>query len=65
VVGSFVGSFIGLFNGLVGAVILAVCAIGFFFVVGWWALFAAPFLVFAALLLYFGRSEQSQTVATS
>ncbi len=65
VLASYAGSVVGLFNGQVGAVILVVCAIGLIFVVGWWALFASPFLLLAAVLLYLGRSEQTQTVAAS
>ena len=39
----------------VGAALLAVAGIGLFFVVGWWALLSAPFLLGAAFLAYRSR----------
>jgi MFS-type transporter involved in bile tolerance (Atg22 family) len=36
----------------VGVVLLAVAGIAFFFIAGWWALLASPFLLIAALLAY-------------
>jgi hypothetical protein len=65
VLASLVGSVLGLFSGITGAVILIVCAIALFFVAGWWALFASPFLVLAAVLLYAGRGERVHTAAAS
>jgi hypothetical protein len=51
--------FIGLFGSLfvlfiptVGVVLLLVAGIAFFFIAGWWALLASPFLLIAALLAY-------------
>jgi len=47
-----IGSVVALFAPIVGAVLLAVAGIAFFFLAGWWALFASPFLLFAAVLAY-------------
>jgi len=48
----FIGSLMVLFTPIVGAVLLAVSGIAFFFIAGWWALLASPFLLIAAVLAY-------------
>jgi hypothetical protein len=52
-----IGSVLVLFAPIVGAVLLAVAGIAFFFIAGWWALFASPFLLIGAVLAY----EHSRT----
>ena len=55
----FVGSLLVLFSPTVGAVLLLVSGIAFFFIAGWWALLASPFLLLAAALAYnLGRAQQ-------
>jgi hypothetical protein len=46
------GSLFAVFFPTVGVVLLAVAGIAFFFIAGWWALLASPFLLIAALLAY-------------
>jgi hypothetical protein len=59
-------SLLGMINGVAAMVLLAACGVAFFFVVGWWALFASPFLFLAAILMYVGRREPARrTVAAS
>ncbi len=54
-----VGSILALFIPIVGAVLLAVAGIAFFFIAGWWALLASPFLLIAAVLAYrYSRVQQ-------
>jgi hypothetical protein len=48
----FVGSLLVLFRPMVGAVLLVVAAIAFFFIVGWWALLASPFMLIGAILAF-------------
>ncbi|HEV2660446.1 MAG TPA: hypothetical protein VGU68_07565 [Ktedonobacteraceae bacterium] len=48
----FVGSLSVLFMPTVGVALLLVAGIAFFFIAGWWALLASPFLLVAALLAY-------------
>jgi len=48
----FIGSLLVLVSPVVGAVLLAIAGIAFFFIVGWWALLASPFLLVAAVLAY-------------
>ena len=56
-----VGSFLVLFSPLVGAVLLAVAGIAFFFIAGWWALFASPFLLVAAFMAFnHSRARQKE-----
>lgn len=63
---SLAASLLGLINGVAAMVLLAACGVAFFFVVGWWALFASPFLFLAAVLMYVGRREPARrTVAAS
>jgi len=47
-----IGSVLALFFPIVGAVLLAVAGIAFFFIAGWWALLASPFLLIAAVLAF-------------
>ena len=47
-----VGSLFVLFIPTVGMVLLLVAGIAFFFIAGWWALLASPFLLVAAFLAY-------------
>ncbi len=47
-----IGSVLAMFAPIVGAVLLAVAGIAFFFIAGWWALFASPFLLIAAVLAF-------------
>ena len=59
----FIGSLAVLFTPIVGAVLLAVAGIAFFFIAGWWALLASPFLLIAAVLAY-AHSRARQRVVT-
>jgi hypothetical protein len=54
-VAGLIGAFTAIGSPSVGAALLAVAGIGLFFVVGWWALLAAPFLLAAAFLAYRNR----------
>ena len=47
-----VGAFLATLYPPVAEIMLAVAGIGLFFVVGWWAIIAAPFLLVAALLTF-------------
>jgi len=55
-----VGSVLALFFPIVGAVLLAVAGIAFFFIAGWWALLASPFLLIAAMLAFEHSRRQPQ-----
>ena len=55
-----VGSLFALFIPTVGAVLLLVAGIAFFFIAGWWALLASPFLLIAAALVYTHSRAQRQ-----
>jgi hypothetical protein len=58
---ALVGSFLVLFSPLVGAVLLAIAGIAFFFIAGWWALLASPFLLVAAFMAYnHSRAKQKE-----
>ncbi len=59
----FVGSLMVLFTPIVGAVLLAVAGIAFFFIAGWWALLASPFLLIAAVLAYKHSRARQQAVS--
>ncbi|MFL5629567.1 MAG: hypothetical protein ACJ788_28675 [Ktedonobacteraceae bacterium] len=61
----FVGSLLALFIPIVGAVLLAVAGIAFFFIAGWWALLASPFLLVGAYLAYKQSRGQQQVVSQS
>lgn len=41
----------------VGAVLMVLAAVGFFFIMGWWAVIPAIFLVAAAIMAIMGREE--------
>jgi hypothetical protein len=62
---SLAASLLGLINGVAATVLLAACGVAFFFVVGWWALFASPFLFLAAVLMYAGRREPARRTAAT
>jgi hypothetical protein len=49
---AFIGALLSVISPLLGAVLLAGTAIGFFFIIGWWAVLAAPFLLWAAFMAY-------------
>ena len=62
----FIGSLMVLFTPIVGAVLLAVSGIAFFFIAGWWALFASPFLLIGAVLAFeHSRTHPQPTQPTS
>jgi hypothetical protein len=58
-------SLLGLINGTAASVLLVACGVAFFFVVGWWALFASPFLFLAAILMYAGRRVPARRTAAA
>ncbi|HEX6482499.1 MAG TPA: hypothetical protein VF043_26955 [Ktedonobacteraceae bacterium] len=58
----FVGSLLVMFRPMVGAVLLVVAAIAFFFIVGWWALLASPFMLIGAALAFKHTRARPQTV---
>jgi len=47
-----VGSILAMFIPIAGAVLLLIAGIAFFFIAGWWALLASPFLLVGAVLAY-------------
>lgn len=47
-----VGSVLAMFIPIAAAVLLLVAGIAFFFIAGWWALLASPFLLIGAFLAY-------------
>lgn len=55
-----IGSLFALFFPSVGVVLLVVAGIAFFFIAGWWALLASPFLLIAAFLAYRNSRVQQQ-----
>ncbi len=55
-----VGSLLVAFVPIAGAVLLLVAGIAFFFIAGWWALLASPFLLIAAVLAYNHSRAQQQ-----
>jgi hypothetical protein len=65
VIVALAASLLGLINGVAAMVLLAACGVAFFFVVGWWALFASPFLFLAAILMYAGRREPAGRTAAA
>ncbi len=58
-----VGSLLVPFVPIAGAVLLVVAGIAFFFIAGWWALLASPFLLIAAVLAYKHSRVQQRTVS--
>lgn len=60
---AFIGSLAVLLTPIVGEVLLLLAGIAFFFIVGWWALLASPFLLIAAALAY--RHSRGQKQVTS
>jgi hypothetical protein len=65
VIVALAGSLVALISAPVGSILLCIAGIGLFFVAGWWALFASPFLFLAAVVIYAGRRERSRTAAAS
>ena len=49
------GSFLAPVVPILSAIMLLAAGIGFFFVVGWWAVIASPFLIVAAVLTFSNR----------
>lgn len=49
------GSFLAPILPILAAIMLVGAAIGFFWVAGWWAIIAAPFLIVAAILTFSNR----------
>lgn len=61
---AFVGAVLVAGTPMVGAGLLMLATIGIFFIMGWLALLAAPFLVLAALLAFAGRDEMEEPAAS-
>jgi tetrahydromethanopterin S-methyltransferase subunit E len=55
-----IGSLFALFFPSGAVVLLLVAGIAFFFIAGWWALLASPFLLIAAFLAYRSSKVQRQ-----
>jgi hypothetical protein len=49
------GSFLAPILPILAAAMLAIAGVAFFFIVGWWAFFASPFLLVAALMTFSKR----------
>lgn len=54
---AFIGAVLALFRPAVAALVMAVAAIAFFFVVGGWAAFASVVLLIAALVAFLDRGN--------
>ena len=65
VVIALVGSLLGLISAPAGSILLVIAGIGLFFIAGWWALFASPFLFLAAVVMFAGRRETSHATTTT
>lgn len=50
-----VGAFLAPLVPILAAIMLFAAGVAFFFIVGWWALIASPFLIVAALLTFSNR----------
>jgi hypothetical protein len=59
------GSFLAPILPILAAIMLLGAGIGFFFVVGWWAVIASPFLFVAAILTFINRPVRLPESATS
>jgi hypothetical protein len=59
----FIGSLVVLLTPIVGAVLLLVAGVAFFFIAGWWALLASPFLLIAAALAFRHSRVQQRVVS--
>ena len=57
-----VGSVLAMFIPIAGGVLLLVAGIAFFFIAGWWALVASPFLLVGAVLPYNVSSAKQKQV---
>lgn len=60
---AFVGAMLVVSTPLVGAALLVLATVGLLFIMGWWVLLAAPFLLFAAILAFAGRNEVEEPAA--
>ena len=58
-----VAAILALFAPEVAAVLLVLCAIGYFFAIGWWALIPAVFLLLGAWFAMRGRAERRTAAA--
>jgi hypothetical protein len=58
-----IAAILALFTPEVAAVLLILCAIGYFFAIGWWALIPAIFLLLGAWLAMRGRAERRTAAA--
>jgi hypothetical protein len=56
-----IGSLLVAVSPEVGAVILVLATIGFFFIVGWWAVIPALFLVAAAVMAFMDRRKHEHS----
>ncbi len=61
VLGGLAGSLMAPLAPIPAAVLLAAAGIGFFFVVGWWAIITIPFFIVAALLTFSNRKVRVPT----
>jgi hypothetical protein len=57
---AMIGALTALVSGAVGALLLLVAAVGFAFIVGWWAILPALFLLPAVWLAYSNRALQGR-----
>jgi hypothetical protein len=55
------GSIIAMFTPIFAAILLLIAGLGFFYVLGWGALFVAPFFIVAAVLAYIDRRPTTAT----
>lgn len=60
-----VGAVLAPISAEMGAILMLVAGIALFFIVGWWALLASPFLFVAAGIAYWGRRGERGVRATS
>ena len=61
---ALVGSFLAPVLPIVAAVLLVGTGIAFFFIVGWWAVIASPFLFVAAIMTFSNRRVRVPGMAT-
>ena len=63
---ALVGSVLAMFIPIAGAMLLLIAGIAFFFIAGWWALLASPFLLVGAVLAYnMSRTKQQKIESNS
>jgi xanthine/uracil permease len=58
VVVGLIGAFVGIPSPITGSILMLVAALGFIYVVHWWALVASPLLLLAAVLAYMDRKKE-------